>query len=1564
MVVLLSAFAMAQTPSPTPTAQLFFQDTRASLRGGQQIAVDSTGNVISFTIQFGTDCPFGTCGAVVYSIAPNGNLNWSSADPNYISFAVNQVAISPSDNIFFQDFFSVDKVIGLAKNGNSLLNWPIILGSELNTSSNTLLIDPVDQSILVKGGSGSAFAPSTRTAAFQLDGSLKWASDAPIGANNTPGLAFGPGNSVYTFTDHTLLLDRLDGHTICEFPKLGGDSFVAIAAGDGLAFSYTNAQLLRSDGNCIASPIYNWSTGNVGQVLAYDQGIVFAVEHPFGVGGGTLIAVSKDGIPLWRNPDVVAGSIAARSQGILYVVGLDALEITGDPVLFTIDENSGSVLNSIDLASICAGCGAGRIAVSGNNVYVADGSSTSIYKISGLTPVITVLNVPAGVGMPGPANPQATSAEPISTGNGNYFYQHADITVPGRGLPMIFSRTYNAQDTYSGPLGANWTHSYNVILATSSAGAVIKWGDGHGETFTLSGSVYVPPPGVHSSLIANTDDTFLLTLKNQTKFVFSASGSLASISDRNGNTIRLSYDGSGNLIQITDTVGRVLSISYDPSNRITQILDPIGRKSLFGYDSSNNLVSATDPAGGVTQYAYDNNHRVVLITLPNGNTLLQNTYDTQGRVMSQKNGRGFAWTYAYGSPAAGQTTITDPRGNTTIHIYDSLLRIVAITDALSNTTAFTYDSQNNRTSVTDANHHISTFTYDSQGNLLSAADPNGGIGVFTYDGLNDLLTATTPKGNTTIFTYDSVGNLTALRNALGNTTRFAFDLNGQLAVKTDANNHATSFTYDSAGNLAQITDALGHKRTLAYDAVGRLTSATDANGHTGTVTFDVLNRIIKIADPLGNATQFGFDAVGNLLSLTDANSHTIGYGYDAVNNLVSVTDALGHVTQYSYDSANNRTALKNAKLNTTAFAYDALNRLTSVSDPLGNTMAYVYDAVGNLAQTTDANSTTNRFTYDALNRLTGISYGDGKSVLYVYDPDSHRLSMTDSIGKTTYAYDANSHLISVTAPGNKTVNYTYDAIGNRIGLQYPDTKNLSYGYDAANRLINVTDWQLKITSYIYDPANNLVKTAYPNGASVSFSFDAASRLTNVINTASDGKPILNLAYTLDPVGNRTALSTNGIMTLFGYDVINELLSAQQGQLNSIWAYDAIGNRTQQVLPTGIKNYTYDSADRLLQAGTRSFTYDQNGNELSATDGLNGIPILYTYDATNHLISARAGTKINSSFVYDGDGNRVAQTIKKGTYAYVNDVAAQLPVVLQESGPDGQITYARGIGLIEEFSSSFNYFYHPDGLGSTIALSNNKGEQETGYTYDPWGNVLSSGSDDIGEKNKFRFTSEAQDPETQLYYFRARYYDPSIGHFISRDPLSIADQPYSYAFNNPLLFVDPLGLFSWPESFGQAELGFTDGAYAVAFSGVTIAKGTISGINTSIRLLTVGNFDGFTSIENRVGNIQQATAKRLLSKTALTLGIPVSSQMIDSDALALSTIGDISDTLLNLPEAFRGLSHLRTGPLGPLSALNGSLNFGQLSFDSLDLGTDTTNILGFFLQTENSSGVLAASGAKK
>ncbi|MGA8087748.1 MAG: RHS repeat-associated core domain-containing protein [Terracidiphilus sp.] len=357
---------------------------------------------------------------------------------------------------------------------------------------------------------------------------------------------------------------------------------------------------------------------------------------------------------------------------------------------------------------------------------------------------------------------------------------------------------------------------------------------------------------------------------------------------------------------------------------------------------------------------------------------------------------------------------------------------------------------------------------------------------------------------------------------------------------------------------------------------------------------------------------------------------------------------------------------------------------------------------------------------------------------------------------------------------------------------------LNYSYDVANRLAQVTDWIGRGTTYTYDLASDLTKIQYPNGAEMGFKYDAANRLTQVLNTEK-GIPPLTLAYALDPTGNRTTLSVNGIPTNFAYDALNELVSAQLGQLTPTktnWTYDAVGNRLQEASLFGTTKYTYDSADRLLAAGARTFTYDANGNRASVTDASIHQTRTFTYDAANRLTAA-TGPK-NSLFAYDGDGNRITQSVGSGTYNYVNDVAAGLPLTLQESGPDGNITYAYGRGLIEEAAPAFNYFYQYDGLGSVIGLTDAKGIPQGAYAYGAWGNTLLAVTD-VGTRNKFRFTGEALDPGTGLYFLRARYYDPSVGRLSSRDPLAgIVAKPrtanrYAYVLSNPLRYRDPSGM---------------------------------------------------------------------------------------------------------------------------------------------------------------------------
>jgi RHS repeat-associated protein len=172
-----------------------------------------------------------------------------------------------------------------------------------------------------------------------------------------------------------------------------------------------------------------------------------------------------------------------------------------------------------------------------------------------------------------------------------------------------------------------------------------------------------------------------------------------------------------------------------------------------------------------------------------------------------------------------------------------------------------------------------------------------------------------------------------------------------------------------------------------------------------------------------------------------------------------------------------------------------------------------------------------------------------------------------------------------------------------------------------------------------------------------------------------------------------------------------------------------------------------------------------------------------------------------TYAYDGDGNKVAWTDGAGTLQCLNDIATALPVTLEESGPEGSVSYAYGLGLLlEEVTKPAlvpeAFFYLSDGLGSTVALTDSQGRSQASYEYDEWGNLDgSTGS----VPNRFLFTGEERDPETGLYYLRARWYDSAVGRLLTRDPFAgVPTRPvslnrYVYVRNNPARFSDPFGL---------------------------------------------------------------------------------------------------------------------------------------------------------------------------
>jgi RHS repeat-associated protein len=234
----------------------------------------------------------------------------------------------------------------------------------------------------------------------------------------------------------------------------------------------------------------------------------------------------------------------------------------------------------------------------------------------------------------------------------------------------------------------------------------------------------------------------------------------------------------------------------------------------------------------------------------------------------------------------------------------------------------------------------------------------------------------------------------------------------------------------------------------------------------------------------------------------------------------------------------------------------------------------------------------------------------------------------------------------------------------------------------------------------------------------------------------------------------------------------------------------VGNR----LTKSGTSYTYGDAEQMLTAGGVSYTYDERGNQTDRGSDE------FTWDHENRMTGLTIGST-TASYAYNGERLRMSSTVGANTTSYVWDVAAGLPVVLQ----DGTNTYVYGLGLISTYDGTNMTYRLTDGLGSTINLCDASGNVLVTYAYDAFGAIRSqTGS----SANYWKFTGEQRDTESGFDYLRARYYDPEVGRFLGQDPLAQGSNYYSYANSNPVNFVDPSGAAIWVAPYEGASYADT------------------------------------------------------------------------------------------------------------------------------------------------------------
>jgi RHS repeat-associated protein len=950
----------------------------------------------------------------------------------------------------------------------------------------------------------------------------------------------------------------------------------------------------------------------------------------------------------------------------------------------------------------------------------------------------------AGGGEPGaPADPATgpeppqSAGDPVDLATGQVTDQYTDLSADDV-MPIQLTRSYYGGDSVARSFGVGVLDNYDLFL--------------HSQLQYQEVDLFVPGgSSVHytrtSPGLSYADAVFAATGTSGAYQGSTISWSTAAggwdLALRNGLTYH--FPDLSRATSITDRNGNKVTLDRDQAGDLTRITSPNGRWIKLTYNSSYQVTGAQDNIGRTVSYTYDSAGHLTYVREPDGGQLGY-TYDAGGHLLTAMDARGITYisnTYDATGRVSQQTT----------------------TDGQKYSFAYTLDSTGKATEVrvTQPTGAVQRTTFDANSAVASITeafgDPLARTTTFTRGAAGEVDTSTDPYGRTTTFHYDSAGRLTytTFTPTTGSavdgpkTVWGAYDLPASV---TDQLGKTVSYSRDGQGNLIKIVDALGRVTTVTYNSAGQPLTLTDPAGKITTYGYSGGDPV-SVTDPLGDTSRQFVDAAGRVTAATAPTGAASSVALDARDDVTTATDALGQSVGYAYDGNGDLTSLTDQRENIWRWVYDSSDRLIQTTDPLYHSTTAAYDNTGRLTSNTDADGKTTAYTYDALDRVVRTDFGivgtgsPESTVATTYSTTSDSVAQvgdTVAAGPSTFTYDGLDRLTKVVQPTG-TIGYGYDADNRRTSMTAGQTQTV-YTYDDSGALTNVAQGSVSAAPH-YDGAGREAGITLPGGWSQNYAYDDASQITGVAyayGSTSKG----TLTYTRDP----------------------------QGQVSSVG-----GSLANVTLPAPVTNYSYDGADRLTFNSNGLLDYDNAGNLTG--DGTN----TYTWNSRGQLTGLTNATS-STTFRYTATGSRDRVTSGGTTTGTLND-GGNPAAELDGTGATTASLLSAGVDQwLARTTSAGTQTYLTDPQGSTVALGAPDGTLSASYSYDPYGGTTTTGTTG---GNTLTYTGRQSDP-TGLDYYRARYYSPSLGRFISKDPAGLANgtNPYAYALDDPANVTDPSG----------------------------------------------------------------------------------------------------------------------------------------------------------------------------
>jgi len=751
-----------------------------------------------------------------------------------------------------------------------------------------------------------------------------------------------------------------------------------------------------------------------------------------------------------------------------------------------------------------------------------------------------------------------------------------------------------------------------------------------------------------------------------TRYEYDTENNLLSTIDSENNNTRYEYDKVGNQTAVIDALGRRTEYHYDDKGQLIETIYPDNTpetlednpRNISVYDRGSNQRATIDAVGRVTYYNYDAVGQLVETIYPDAtDTLTQfvsfidptktiTTVDWSNVIYPDSSP-----IYLGDNPRIGTEYYQDgqvkaninERGYRTEYIYDANNQLIEViypelanNPGINSSTTYSYDVVGRKISETNALGRTTEYVYDELGRIVETKFVDGTSTTSTYDGLGRRVASTDQERKLTYYEYDSFDRITKViqflnqdsTNLLEIRTEYGYDELGRLIWQEDTNDRRTLYEYDKASRRTVVELPGGQSSSTSYDAVGNIVSYTDFDLDTITYVYDEQNRLIEKQFPNDSLVNYTYAIDGLRESITDSRGATI-YTYDERDRLTSHTEPNGSTIEYSYDVAGNRTSVTTPS-ETVNYTFDAWNRLQTVIDSDANTTVYNYDGVSNLIQTNLPSGVVETRSYDELNRLTSLENKSGEDIIssykYTLDDVGHRLKVEEHEGRVVeYKYDDLYRLTeeAITDSNDavndgRTINYTYDNVGNRLTKVDSSEGTSTYVY-------NENDWLLEsttdgiVTNYQYDDNGNLV-TQTVNGETTAYIWDDQNRLIEA--QTADGDVVI---YEYNDENIRVSTTVNGAKTTY-------LVDSNLPYAQVLEEYQDENIKAKYVHGLDLISIEQDGA-------TSIYLVDGLGSTRTLTDIDGDVVATYDYEAFGDLIDSTGAVENNYLFTgeqFDGE----------------------------------------------------------------------------------------------------------------------------------------------------------------------------------------------------------------------------------------------------------------------------------------------------------------------------------------